>query len=434
MGQRLGGFAKAHVVGQDAREVLLAQELQPGQPLFLVIAQFEAQAGRRSDARYALGGAQLVGQCQDVTLALEPPAAGVVDLGQARRVEARDAQRVAAGKTVEEIDQRRRQRLDAAGRDANALTQRGLEFDRLVVGNGVDQRAVEPAGIAAEQRGEQRSQRQPLTVDDDAHVEIEPAVVGRDEIGFPAIDFEQVVAEIFRVFDLPAGGAHGIAALAHEDDPGLFAGQPEDPFRWAAEGIEGVRRNLLEASCGQRLQGLPFGFGPPLEVDRLAFRQGNELVVLAWPDIDVGIAEEWLRNIESVAGQAACIAAPGAVAVGLDGVELEDWLRRRIDDAQVDRRVLCRFRQFGGEFRQGLGDDRRFLGREWRQAEQPADHCRIAGHLERAGLAFAEIDIPRWLQQRDDQRRRRFGDQSRSLLAARVDAPADPGRARPPLA
>jgi hypothetical protein len=33
MGQRLGRFAEAHVVGQDAGQVLFAQELQPGQTL-----------------------------------------------------------------------------------------------------------------------------------------------------------------------------------------------------------------------------------------------------------------------------------------------------------------------------------------------------------------------------------------------------------------
>jgi hypothetical protein len=189
-----------------------------------------------------------------------------------------------------------------------------------------------------------------------------------------------------------------------------------------------VRRDLLEAGCGQRLQSAHFRFGAPLEVDRLAFRQGDEFVLIAGPDVDIGVAEEGAGEIESVAGQAACVAPPGAVAVGGDGVELEDRLQRRIDDAQMIGRVLRRFRQLGSEFGEGAGDDRRFPGREWRQAEQPADDRRIAGDLERTRFAFAEIDIPRRLQ-RDDQRRRGFGDQLRTLLAARVDPPADPGRA-----
>ena len=429
MGERLRGLAEAHVVGEDARQLLLAQELQPGQAFLLVVAQFEAQAGRRSDAADALGGAQLVGQRQDVALPLELPAAGVVELGQARGVEARNAQGVAAGEAVEKVDQRRRQRLDAAGRDADALAQRGLQFDRFVVGDGVDQHAVEPAGVAAEQRGEQRRQGHALAVDDDAHVEVEPAVVGFDEVGFPAVDGQQVMAKIFRILDLPAGGAQGLAAVLHEGGPCPFAGQAENAFRRAAEGVERMRRNLLEAGCGQRLQSRDFRVRTPFQLDRLAFRQGDEFVVFIGPDIDIGVAEQRPGDIEEVAGKTAAVAAPRPVAVGREGVQHQDRPQRHVDHAQADRGVLGWLGQFGGEFGQGLGDDRRFLRRQRRQAEQAVDDRRIPGHLERAGLAFREVDIPRRLD-RDDQRRRRLGDQQRPLQAARVDAPADRGRAR----
>ena len=296
---------------------------------------------------------------------------------------------------------------------------------------GVEQHAVQPAAVAAEERGEQRGQRQALAFDDDAHVEVEPAAVGFDEVGFPALDFQHVMAEVFGILDLPAGGAQGFATVLHEGGPGAFAGQAENAFRRAAEGVERMRRNLLEAGCGQRLQGRDFRLRPPLQADRFAFRQGDEFVVFIGADVDVGVAEKRPGDIEEVAGKAAAIAAPGPVAVGREGVEHQDRLQRHVDHAQADRGVLRRLWQFGRQFGQRLGDDRRFLRRQRRQAEQAVDDRRIAGDLERAGFAFGEVDIPRRLD-RDDQRRRRLGDQQRALQAARIDAPADlAGRGSP---
>ena len=217
--------------------------------------------------------------------------------------------------------------------------------------------------------------------------------------------------------------------MFHEGGPCPFAGQAENAFRRAAEGVERMRRNLLEAGCGQRLQSRDFRVRTAFQLNRLAFRQGDEFAVFVGADIDIGVAENRLRDIEEVAGITAGVAAPRAVAVGREGFQHEDRSQRRVDHAQADRGVLGGLRQFGGEFGQGLGDDGRFLGRQRRQAEQAVDDRRIAGHFERAGLAFGEIDIPRRLD-RDDQRRRRLGEQQRPLQTARVDAPADRGRAR----
>ena len=47
VGQRLHRLAQAHVVGQDAGEVVFAQELHPRQAVGLVVAQGRLQAGRR---------------------------------------------------------------------------------------------------------------------------------------------------------------------------------------------------------------------------------------------------------------------------------------------------------------------------------------------------------------------------------------------------
>jgi hypothetical protein len=105
MGQRLGRFAEAHVVGQDAGQVLRAQELQPGQAFFLVGAQFQAEAGRRFDGGDALRRPQRSASAKTSLWPLELPAAGVGKFGQARCVEARQSQRIAAGESVKQVDQ-----------------------------------------------------------------------------------------------------------------------------------------------------------------------------------------------------------------------------------------------------------------------------------------------------------------------------------------
>jgi hypothetical protein len=204
MGQRLGRFAEAHVVRQNAGQVLFAEELQPGQTLFLIRAQFQAEASRRFDGGDALRRPQALGQRKNIALTTEFPAAGVGEFSQARCVEAGQAQRIAAGEPIKKVDQRCRQRLDAAGRNAQALALHSMQFDAFLVRDAVEFTDLQPAGVAMEEAGEQRRQRQALAFDQNAHVEVEPAMLGFNEIGFPAIDFQHVVAEILGELDLPA--------------------------------------------------------------------------------------------------------------------------------------------------------------------------------------------------------------------------------------
>ena len=75
VGQGLRRLAEAHVVGQDAGQLVGAQELQPGQAFALIRPQVEAKAGRGLDIGNALGGKQALGQGHDVALAAELPAA-----------------------------------------------------------------------------------------------------------------------------------------------------------------------------------------------------------------------------------------------------------------------------------------------------------------------------------------------------------------------
>ena len=51
--QGLDRFSEAHVVGQDAGQVILAQKLQPRQTFALIIAQRGLQASRRRDLLHA---------------------------------------------------------------------------------------------------------------------------------------------------------------------------------------------------------------------------------------------------------------------------------------------------------------------------------------------------------------------------------------------
>ena len=72
MGQRLGGFAQAHVVGQDAGQAVRPQVLQPGQADLLVGPQRDTQAGRRLDRRRRGAGTQGVQPLQ-AGVALQGP-------------------------------------------------------------------------------------------------------------------------------------------------------------------------------------------------------------------------------------------------------------------------------------------------------------------------------------------------------------------------
>ena len=214
--QRLHRLAQAHVVGKYAGQILFAQELQPGQPLALIAAQIQAEPGRRVDMRDALRRRQLVGQPEHVALATELPASRIVEIGQARRVETRETQGGAVGETFEQVDEGRGDRLQAAGRGANALVGWRAQLYCFVIGDLLQQDAVQPAVVTTEERGEQGRQRQALAFDDDAHVEVEPAVVGLDQFGVPGVDFQRMVTEVFVIFDLPAGAPQFGQVVLHE--------------------------------------------------------------------------------------------------------------------------------------------------------------------------------------------------------------------------
>jgi hypothetical protein len=249
--QRLGGLAQAHVVGQNAGQVLFAQELQPGQSFGLVMTQFQSQSGRRIDVTDSLRRRQLLGERQDVALPAELPATAVVEFGQARCVETGDAQAVATGKTIEEIDQGRGKRFQTPGRGTYAQVVGRYQFDQFLVGDLRQQARIEPASVAPEQRCQQGGQRQAFALDDDPHVEVEPAVFRLHEIGIPGLDLEQAMPVIGSKLDLPADRAQAQHLVAHERRPATFERQSVGVFGRSAEGVQDVAGNFFETGAGQ---------------------------------------------------------------------------------------------------------------------------------------------------------------------------------------
>ena len=270
---------------RGCREILLAQELQPGEePSF---------SRSRSSRRRPVGEAMLdipwaarnwSARAPGCRLAPELPAAGVVEFRPvaARRSARRAACRqekpsnrsisVAASGLMRLAGTRTRFAAAASATRCPGSSSAMASINGCPASGrrdlGTARRAAEPAPGAE-------------TVDDDAHVEIEPAVVGRDEIGFPSHRPRAGGGENRPGIRPASRQREDVAAVAHENDPGGFAGQPENPFRRTPR-CRDVRRNLLRSRPGQRPTSI---FPPPgrrQEWDKSHFfRQGDELVVIA---------------------------------------------------------------------------------------------------------------------------------------------------------
>ena len=187
MGQRLRGLAQAHVVGQDAAQALLAQVLQPGQALQLVGAQLHLQALRCGHRLGRADGAQALGELRQAHVALQLPVvvpavhrAHAVHLHQpgAQGLDAAGLPRAQAqwvaflallsGGVGEQVHHGTHDGFERPGRCLNALAAGGAQLDDGQVVDGGHLLRVQPAGIAAQQVGQQRRQVQGFAVDLDA--------------------------------------------------------------------------------------------------------------------------------------------------------------------------------------------------------------------------------------------------------------------------
>ena len=118
----------------------------------------------------------------------------------------------------------------------------------------------------------------------------------------------------------------------------------------------------MQARAGQDFERGGFSVGAALQANRFAFRQGDEVTLFIRPDFGVGITKDDARDIERPAAVTVGMLAPGAVAVGVQGVELEYGAQGRFDQAQAGAGIFCWRRQFGCQFGQRFSDQRGFLG------------------------------------------------------------------------
>ena len=320
MRQHLRGLAQAHVVGQDAGQVVLAQVLQPSQALQLVRPQRQAQAGRCRHGRRAAGSAQPLGQRGQAGVALQLPRAlhaGTLGLGLAQALAQRlDAMRLpvrqrqrpgrvgAALGVGEQVDHRADDRLERRRARLDALAHRAAQQDQRVVVDRRDLVRVEPARVALEQVGQQRRQVERFTFDIDAQAQQPRALLtagllergqclhARAErlgelaallgagVGInhepPAIDRHAQVRKARLHHDLPAGGLQARHLLGPEVAEVRLLGQRpqivETGGRTGRAPLQRLRRQRPQAREPQRIARV--GLGPGVALQQLALVPG----------------------------------------------------------------------------------------------------------------------------------------------------------------
>ena len=184
VGQGLCGFAQAHVVGQDAAQALLAQVLQPGQALQLVGAQLHLQPLRRCHRLGRADAAQALGQVGQARIALQLPVvapaihgAHTVGLHQpgaqgldAAGLPRAQVQRIAilalvTGRVGQQVHHGAHDGLERPGGRVDAFAAGCAQRNDGDIVDGGHLLRVQPAGIAAQQVGQQRRQVQGFAVD-----------------------------------------------------------------------------------------------------------------------------------------------------------------------------------------------------------------------------------------------------------------------------
>ncbi len=319
VGQRLHRLAETHIVGQDAAQVVLAQELHPGQAVELVVAQGGLQAGRRLDL---LHGPELAELAAGFAQAL---AAGPAQLDaarqffEARRIEGRQAQ-LALDLVVEiQLAQGGEDRLETAPRQrhAHAVGQDGQHLVGL--GMGGQHGRVEFERRAADQLHQHRQQRHALLRHHDAQLQLEPGIACLAwlvDVGIPVFDRNDVIPVLVRFLQVPAGVGQRVDVVFGKAQPVRLAFE----LQRAGHGIERGGGRLAEADLAQFIEGVALGL-------RVAFDDFGDVADLA---------HHALRRVERdalavvVEGQHGEVLPARDVAVGqLHGIEQQ--VRDRLD-------------------------------------------------------------------------------------------------------
>ena len=240
--QGLQRLAQAHVVGQDAAHVQFPQRLQPGHAVALIGPQFGVQ-GVRQDHRLGGIAAQAFGKAAQALAAFPLQRQAFVQLGQARGVQARQAQGTVLGEAIGGIEftEDLQDRLEPPQGHGDPLhpallagQARRLDTQEhgFVVGALGQHRRFVLGGLAPYGVDQQRDQADAALAQADAQFDVELAARGGRvlhlfEVTVPAFHRCQVEGEFGMGLDLPAGFAQTGDDLLHESEPGGVVRQLE---------------------------------------------------------------------------------------------------------------------------------------------------------------------------------------------------------------
>jgi hypothetical protein len=257
VGDGLGGFAEAHVVGEEGAEAVFAQMLEPVDAVLLVGAEFGLEAG--GDGDRGDGGA--VAEAGGVGF----DGAGVVPAGGQQVFEVEDAGGFGGGE-LDDVFAGAAGGVEQVGHDGEeAADAFGGEFEDAAVVERGEEFAVDDLGgfhaAAVEQAGEDGEQGDAGAVDLDAEIEREAAGrgVGDADVGF-ADGLDDAGAEFLVDLVLPAEDLECRDAAGDEGLP-AFRGiaAAEDVGEAAAGGGAFGEAHLGEAVGGDHRQGRGFG-------------------------------------------------------------------------------------------------------------------------------------------------------------------------------
>ncbi|MNM56734.1 hypothetical protein D3C81_679110 [compost metagenome] len=251
MRQGLHRLAETHVIGQDARQVMVAQELHPRQAIGLVVAQGGLQTGWRRHFLHGTELAQLAAHGAQLLAARPAQFQPARQVFQARRVQGRHAHRMFDLVAEVEFPQRVQDRAHAAPRQGHARAIGQGRQHLVIVGMRLDDFRVEIVGRVADQLHQHGQQRHALVVDDDAQFQFEPGVAAVRvlvvDLRIPVVHVAHVVAVLGRLFHDPALLQQGINAGLGKTQPVRLGRQQQG----ALQAAQGGGARLLELQLGQ---------------------------------------------------------------------------------------------------------------------------------------------------------------------------------------
>jgi hypothetical protein len=321
VGEGLGGLAEAHVVGQDATQLVLAQVLEPGQTVELVGAQIKGKA---------LGCCHRL-DLPDTTDALDPVIEACQAFGtpavakhvrQARGVESGHLE--GAGRGVEEVHQIAGDGLDPLGGQGHTITILKLHHHLGAIRNAVDLLGIKPARILAEDGVEHGRQIDPTPIHLDTQGHFEPAFVAFIDPNLPATGHQHPVAEVLGAIDVPAGGTQLGGDQGEEVNPVGFTFETVETFRNGTGTDQPATLEGLEADAQEGLPGGLLGGEVTLHADGTAIGQTGQLAGGTGFETGVAIGKRGGGHVVLMATEISLVAPVLAPAPAEKGGQTED--------------------------------------------------------------------------------------------------------------